>query len=302
MEVYNKTIYGNPAETYLLSLDSNVNTSNSALALNRLCHKLQKDSDYNSFNWSKLTYTSLIKLKSDLQADNYSAGSINTYMSLFKGVALDAWRQKLIATDDYLHIKDIKRVKNVRMLTGRSLPPEEIKNLIKHCSKLKTKMGYRNAAIIALTYGAGLRVHEVANVKMSNFKDGDITIIGKGNKERRMPLPSFVVRILNRWLLARSQVDCDGLFLRVHRGDHILKSQLSKGSIRRIFINVLQQVNSEHFSPHDLRRSYATNLLDANVDLFTVQNLMGHASVDTTRLYDLRGEKTKAIAVKLLPF
>lgn len=302
MTTYNQTVYKNPAETYLLSLDSNVNTSNSALALNRLCHKLEKNSTYHSFNWSKLTYISLIKLKSNLQADNYSAGSINTYMSLFKGVALDAWRQKLITTDDYLHIKDIKRVKNVRILTGRSLPPEEIKNLIKHCTKVKTKMGYRNAAIIALTYGAGLRVHEVTNVKISNLKDSHITIIGKGNKERKMPLPSFVVRILRRWLLARSQADCEGLFLRIHKGDNILNSPLSKGSIRQIFINVLRQANSEHFSPHDLRRSYATNLLDANVDVFTVQNLMGHASVDTTRLYDLRGEKTKAIAVKLLPF
>lgn len=302
MDTYNKTIYTNPAETYLLSLDSEVNTSNSALALNRLCNKLESNSCYLSFDWSTLSYTRLIKLKSDLQADNYSAGSINTYMSLFKGVALDAWRQKLITTDDYLHIKDIKRVKNVRVLTGRSLPPEEIKKLITSCSKLKTKTGYRNAAVIALTYGAGLRVHEVANIKVSDYKKDYITIIGKGNKERKMPLPSFVSKTVNRWLQVRTKMDCCGLFLRIHRGDHIINSQLNKGSIRPIFIKVLNQVKSEHFTPHDLRRSYATNLLDANVDLFTVQNLMGHASVDTTRLYDLRGEKTKESAVKLLPF
>ncbi len=302
MGIDNKRFYTNPAKNYLLSLDSNVNTNNSSLALNRLCHKLEKNSCYSSFDWSTLSYTTLIKLKSDLQAENYSAGSINTYMSLFKGVALDAWRLKLISTDDYLHIKDIKRVKNVRVLTGRSLPPEEIKKLVKHCTKLKTNMGYRNAAIIALTYGAGLRVHEVANIKKLDFKEDLITIIGKGNKERNTPLPSFVTKIVKRWLLVRAKFNCDGLFLRVHRGDHILNSQLSKGSIRKIFISILEQVESEHFSPHDLRRSYATNLLDANVDLFTVQNLMGHANVDTTKLYDLRGEKTKASAVELLPF
>jgi site-specific recombinase XerD len=279
-----------------------VNSKNTALALNRLCKKLSGKGGYKSFNWSQLNYTSLIALKADLQRDNYSAGSINTYLALFKGVAANAWRQKITSTDDYLHIKDIKRIKNQRILAGRSLPASEIKSLIKNCTNQKTNAGKRNAAMIALAYGAGLRVHELVGVTINDYFNDYIKIIGKGNKERKNPLPSFISKIIDDWLSCRSNFDHTGLFLRIHRGDHIKNSMLSKQSVNKIFTAVLTRTKTEHFTPHDLRRSFATNLLSANVDLFTVQNLMGHANSDTTKMYDLRGDKVKAIAVELLPF
>lgn len=302
MALYNKTIYKNPAKTYILSLDSEVNSKNTALALNRLCKRLSNKACYEAFDWSKLNYTSLISLKADLQNDNYSAGSINTYLALFKGVSVNAWRQKIISTDDYLHIQDIKRVKNQRIVSGRSLSASEIKILIKHCTNQQTNAGKRNAALIALAYGAGLRVHELISVTTDNYFSDHVRIVGKGNKERKNPLPSFVSKIVDQWLTSRKKFDCEHLFLRIHRGDHIKNNKLSKQSIGMIFSKILTQAKTEHFTPHDLRRSFATNLLDAEVDLFTVQNLMGHANSDTTKLYDLRGDKVKARAVELLPF
>ncbi|MBU2871964.1 tyrosine-type recombinase/integrase [Colwellia sp. E2M01] len=302
MNINNKKIYKNPAENYIFSLDSPVNAQNTALALNRLCNKLQKNSNYLSFDWSKLSYSALIKLKHDLQNDDYSAGTINTYLSIFKSVALDAWRLKLIATDDYLHIKDIKRVKGSRVATGRALTPKEINNIVKRCLNLKTMAGCRNAAIIAITYGAGLRVSELASIKKENINNDVLVVIGKGNKQRIIPLPAFVLKHVKRWLKSRLAFDCEYVFLRVQKGDHIINERIAKKGYSDIFSKIAKYSKQEHFTPHDLRRSYATNLLECNVDLFTVQSLLGHSSPDTTKIYDLRGEKTKAEAVKLLPF
>jgi len=254
-----------------------------------------------SFNWSELNYTKVIELRAKLQDKGYNANSINTYIALLKGVAKEAWRQRLISTDDYLHIKDIKRVKSMRFPSGRSLPSNEIDTLIKFCSKSGSTIGVRNAAMIALAYGAGLRVHELAKLKRTDYFGHYVKVVGKGNKERINPLPRYVTKIVDKWLLLSKYNDL-GLFLRVRRGGYITEQQLSKRSIGEIFKRVHQQTNTQHFTPHDLRRSFATNLLESGVDLFTVQNLMGHANIDTTRRYDMRGEKAKAAAVELLPF
>jgi len=301
VDVYNKTIYKNPAETYLLSLDSSVNTRNSSYAIKRLCQNMTGNNCFLSFNWSELNYTKVIELRAKLQDKGYNANSINTYIALLKGVAKEAWRQRLISTDDYLHIKDIKRVKSMRFPSGRSLPSNEIDTLIKFCSKSGSTIGVRNAAMIALAYGAGLRVHELAKLKRTDYFGHYVKVVGKGNKERINPLPRYVTKIVDKWLLLSKYNDL-GLFLRVRRGGYITEQQLSKRSIGEIFKRVHQQTNTQHFTPHDLRRSFATNLLESGVDLFTVQNLMGHANIDTTRRYDMRGEKAKAAAVELLPF
>jgi integrase/recombinase XerD len=155
LNCYDKTIYKNPAETYLLSLDSPVNIKNSTSALKRICKILSGDACYLAFNWSLLDYTKLIDLKFKLRESGLSAGSINTYLAIMKGACKEAWRQKIISTDDYLHIKDVKRMKGTRLPAGRALSPNEINSLIKFCSSSKKKSGIRNAAIIALTYGAG---------------------------------------------------------------------------------------------------------------------------------------------------
>jgi integrase len=301
MSLYNKTVYKNPAKTYLLSLSSEVNTYNSGRALKRLCKKMSGCESYLTFDWASFDYSYLINLKACMLDDKYEPSSINTYLALLKGVAKECWRQKLICIDTYLQIKDVKLVSYVRGASGRALAPEEISEIISHCTKQKTKAGLRNAAMIALSYGAGLRVHELAKLNISNYNGDSISVIGKGNKERINPLPTYVASILDKWLAVRD-VEHDGIFLKIFKGDNISKHRLYKGSIRNVFIKIINKANIEHFSPHDLRRSFATNLIGADVDLFTVQKLMGHANVETTRRYDLRHESVKADAVQLLPF
>lgn len=297
MNFNNKKIYKNPAETYLLSLNSLDGRAISGRTIKRFCKKVSNNDCYLSFDWSKLDYTLLLELKAYYQELGLSSGSINTYIATIKGVAKEAWKQKIIGTDDYLHIKALRRVQGYKSLAGKALSGIELKSLISHCIKLGSNLGKRNAAMIALTYGAGLRVHELAKLTIDDYQDGFVKFIGKGNKERKQPLPKFVIGVLNKWLACRPS-NVKGLFLRVWRNDSISSNQLSSRSIGKIY----KRIGVDDFRPHDLRRSFATNLLESGVDLFTVQNLMGHANVNTTRRYDMRGEQTKIDAVQLLPF
>jgi site-specific recombinase XerD len=291
----------NPAELYIQTLDSPISVKNVTYALNRISLIISGKQCLFSFDWSSLTYQKITLLKSQYIKRELSANSINTYLALIKGVCREAWRVGLMSTDCYMLIKEVKRVKSVTLCSGRSLDYKEVKQLVVHYQKLNTAIGFRNAAIFALTYGTGLRVAELCNLTVDNYNGESLTITGKGNKQAVMPVPSFVRSILNRWLCFLDS-SAHFIFVRVGRYNVIHNNNISPKSVRYICNVARDTLLIAHFSPHDLRRSFATNLIESGIDLFTVQNLMRHTSIDTTRRYDMRGGKAKKEAVELLPF
>ncbi len=291
----------NPAELYIQTLDSPVSVKNVTYALNHISLMLSGKQCLFSFDWSSLTYQKIIQLKSEYLKKNLSPNSINTYLALIKGVCRESWKTGMITTESYMLIKDIKRVKSVKLCSGRSLGHEEIRKMVTHYQKLKTPIGYRNAAIFALTYGAGLRVAELCDLTLDNYNGKELALTGKGNKEAIIPIPSFIRTILDSWL-THLKKDAHYIFVRIARYGVIHTDNISPKSVRHVCNVARDTLEMTHFSPHDLRRSFATNLIEIGIDLFTVQNLMRHTSMETTRRYDMRGEKVKAEAVELLPF
>ena len=291
----------NPAELYIQTLDSAISVKNVTYALNRIALILSGKQCLFTFDWSGLSYQKITLLKSQYIKYELSANSINTYLALIKGVCRQSWKVGLMTTDCYMLIKEIKRVKGTSLCSGRSLDYKEIKRLVSYYQGLDTPIGYRNAAIFALTYGTGLRVAELCNLTINDYNGESLSIIGKGNKQAIMPVPSFIRVVLNEWLgfLGR---DAYFIFVRVGRYGVIHDSNISPKSVRYICNVARDTLSINHFSPHDLRRSFATNLIECGVDLFTVQNLMRHTSIDTTRRYDMRTNKTKISAVERLPF
>lgn len=147
--------------------------------------------------------------------------------------------------------------------------------------------GHRNKAIIETIYGCGLRVSEAVNLKISDlfFNDGFIRVKGKGNKERLIPIGKHAIQAINFYFDDRKKLkiakeDEDILFLN-RRGKHLTRAMIFT------IIKQLAEITGikKTISPHTLRHSFATHLIEGGADLRAVQEMLGHSSITTTEIY-----------------
>ncbi len=174
---------------------------------------------------------------------------------------------------------------------GRKLPDflsyHEIEKLL-NAVDLSLPEGQRNRAILETLYGSGLRVSELINLKISNiyFNENIITITGKGNKQRLVPLGEIAKKHIllymenHRVHLSPSKAHEDILFLNRRGG------KISRQMIFLIIKNLAEKAGiNKNISPHTFRHSFATHLVQNGADLRAVQDLLGHASIITTEIY-----------------
>lgn len=163
---------------------------------------------------------------------------------------------------------------------------EEIDRMVAEIDMSKRE-SHRNRAIIEILYGSGLRVSELINLRLSNIylHDGYMRIIGKGNKQRLVPISPVALEWLGYWLQERSQLDIkpeaiDIAFLNRYG------RQLTRAMIFTIIKTLACQAGiNKVISPHTLRHSFATHLLQNGADLRIIQQLLGHESISTTEIY-----------------
>ena len=173
---------------------------------------------------------------------------------------------------------------------GRKLPNvltiEEINLIIN--SVESNNVGIRNRAIIEIIYGCGLRVSELTNLLLSNLflKQGYIKIVGKGNKERLSPIGSLATDSLNDFLTnVRPGLKVNNKF-----SDHVFinnrGTSLSRSMIFKMIKKYTLKANiNKDISPHSLRHSFATHLVEGGANLRAVQEILGHSSITTTEIY-----------------
>jgi integrase/recombinase XerC len=145
-------------------------------------------------------------------------------------------------------------------------------------------LALRDRAIFDLLYGTGLRVGELVSLSVRDFDPDrrEVRVLGKGGRERVVPVPGKVVRSLNTYLARRHRPGLFGepLVLNARGG------RLSDRGVRKVLRRrLLESGIGRHASPHALRHSFATHLLDADVDLRSIQELLGHARLSTTQRY-----------------
>lgn len=163
---------------------------------------------------------------------------------------------------------------------------EEIDAMIA-CIDMSKPEGHRNRAIIEMLYGSGLRVSELTDLRLSNIyrKEGYMRILGKGSKQRLVPISPVADEQLGYWLQDRYALDIkpeavDIVFLN-HYG-----RQLTRAMIFTIVKRLAQAAGiTKTISPHTLRHSFATHLLQNGADLRIIQQLLGHESIVTTEIY-----------------
>ena len=148
---------------------------------------------------------------------------------------------------------------------------------------LRTKLGLRDRAMLELMYATGLRVSEVSHLRLNdlNADAGFLRTVGKGGKERIVPVGKQAIHWLQRYLMeSRRPTNCPEIFLST-RG-----RALSTKSIWRLVRQYAHRAGiTKHLSPHTLRHSFATHLLNNGADLRVIQEMLGHADISTTQIY-----------------
>lgn len=166
----------------------------------------------------------------------------------------------------------------------KALSMEDIDNLLN--IPLKTPFDYRNKAMLELMYGCGLRVSELINLELNDIDMTNclIRIMGKGSKERDIPLGEFAIHYLNLYIERRhlllKQKTCDKLFLNNHG-----QGMTRQGFFKNLKSLLKEKGLNESISPHTLRHSFATHLINRGADLRSIQEMLGHSDISTTKIY-----------------
>ncbi len=163
---------------------------------------------------------------------------------------------------------------------------DEIERLLQSVD-ITTTLGYRDRTMLEITYGAGLRVSELLSLKTEdiNLELGFIRCYGKGNKERIIPIGEIALDYLNLYLAnirpkIQNNLKSKELFLN-SRG-----KSMSRQGFFKILLNYGRRAGiKKHLSPHTLRHSFATHLLENGADLRSVQEMLGHSDISTTEIY-----------------
>ena len=172
----------------------------------------------------------------------------------------------------------------------KAIPVEDVERLLEAASVGDTPASLRDRALLELLYGTGARISEAVGLDVDDVEreDGVVRLRGKGGKERIVPMGSYATAALSAWLvrgrpvLATRGDGTPALFLNT-RG-----SRLSRQSAWSVLRTCAERAEVEgHLSPHTLRHSFATHLLEGGADVRVVQELLGHASVTTTQVYTL---------------
>jgi len=294
----------NPARVYVASLGSPESKRNAISALLGIAEILVGRSDpkmLDKLPWHQLRYQHVAAIRSRLQ-DQHKPSTVNARLSVLRGVLREAYNLELLDADGLQRILTVQNVKGTSLPPGRVPTMRELQVVFDVCKADESPAGHRDAALIAVMVGGGLRRSEACALRREDYNAEQkvLRVQGKGRNERLAPINGGTAHALRDWLAIRG--DTKGpLFWRVNKGGVIEKKGISQQVAFNVLAKRVKQAGlKDKLTPHDLRRSFATYLLDAGADVFSVQRLMGHAQPQTTMRYDRRDEDAKREAVKLL--
>ncbi len=234
-------------------------------------------------------HLALVKVQvSDLQAyirakfASTKATSSNRRLSVFRKYFRYIVRRGLREDDPSLHLRSAKQAPRF----PKVLSETQVESLIK-APDVASTLGLRDRAMLELLYASGLRVTELVGLKSSEISltDGVVSIIGKGDKQRLVPMGEEARDWIQRYLSsARREI------LAGRASDDLFVTRLGRCMSRQMFWNLIKRyaiVAGIHapLSPHTLRHAFATHLLNHGADLRVVQMLLGHADISTTQIY-----------------
>lgn len=291
----------NPALVYLARLGSETSRRTMRQALNAIADIAHPGADLYSMPWAALRFEDTAAIRARL-SEKHNYQTANKMLSALRQTLKTAWRLGQMSAEEYMRAADLDNVKGDKpdQAAGRALTLGELMALVTSCQD-GTAAGARDAAMLAVAYACGLRRAEIVNLDIDHFQDGVLTVHGKRNKTRTVPIQNGAKAALDAWLAVRGS-EAGALFWHIRKGGALVNRRMTTQAVYVIMYRHAKAANIKAFSPHDMRRTFAGDLLDAGADISTVQKLMGHANVTTTAGYDRRGERAKKDAAKRLHF
>lgn len=290
-----------PVEVYLQSLGSVDSRRTMQGALDRLAELLEQP-NASAVPWHEIRPERTTALKAAL-LERYKPSTVRKMLAALSGVLKQSWRMGLMDDATYRRAIDWGSVKGSGLTganAGRHVTEGEVRAMFLACADAPhVATSARNATILAVLFGCGLRRAEVVGLDVADFdpENGQLTIKGKGNKMRLGYCRGGAKVAVTDWLRIRGD-EPGPLFVAVNKAGKIdpTMRRLTTQAVYAMLGRLARQAKVKHFSPHDCRRTFGGNLFDAGVDAPTVQRMFGHASLATTGPYDKRGEGTKMTA------
>jgi len=246
-----------------------------------------------------IKYNDILDFLSDCKEKGYSATStvrsIVSIKQFFKYLLLE----KVIEENPTAHIRTPRMKKSIPGV----ITLEEVERILAAPDE-STPEGLRDAAMLEILYATGIRVSELIGIKLNdvNFELGFVIVYGKGSKERIVPIGDKAKEKLIEYLR-----DSRPALLKSRDAKALFVTRLGKGMTRQGFWkiiknNALKAGIAKKISPHTLRHSFATHLLERGADLRTIQIMLGHSDISTTQIYThVESERLKEIHKKYHP-
>ena len=235
-------------------------------------------------SWENVTVLDIRAYLALMNDEKYARRTIARRISSLRSFYKFLMRENYVKSNPFMKIKTPKLDKRLPVF----LEEVEINELLE--LPARDELGLRDQALLELHYATGCRVSELVGLTLEHIDLGNqyVLLLGKGNKERIVPIGSAAVKAVDVYLIKSRPVimrrydikEHHRLFIN-HRG-----TQLSARSVRRILGKYIAELAlQKHVSPHVIRHTFATHLLEHGADLRAVQELLGHANLSTTQIY-----------------
>ncbi|RDW21991.1 site-specific tyrosine recombinase XerD [Oceanobacillus chungangensis] len=232
-------------------------------------------------DWNSVARNDIIGYLYVLKDNGKSTATISRHVSSIRSFHQFLIREQLVTQDASLHIETPKKERKLPDI----LSQEEVEAILSVNDQ--SLLGIRNKAMLELLYATGLRVSELITLKVSDLhlSMGFVQCYGKGSKERIVPIGDVAIKAVDHYLQ-----HARGKILKQNKETILFVNQHGRPLTRQGFWKILKKVTKDggiekSITPHTLRHSFATHLLENGADLRVVQELLGHVDISTTQIY-----------------
>lgn len=224
----------------------------------------------------------------ELRQQKCSSANINQKLSAIRKLASEAEDNNLLDSRIANGIRAVKGIPLRGQRTGNWLTREEAQTWL-NAPDIKTLKGLRDRAILAVLIGCGLRRSEAAILSVSHIQQREgrwaiVDIVGKRDKMRTVPMPSWAKSAIDAWLYV-AQIEAGFIFRPVNKGGKLTGNRLTEQAIYNIVVSYAEKLEKKGIAPHDLRRTFAKLAHKGGSPIDQIQLSLGHDSIQTTEKY-----------------